>query len=229
MSDRTSDRSDTPTETERSETADEQPTRDREVPPRDHDGQRADTDDRGRTDGRTRRTAPDERERRTPQETGGTTGSDGTDVLGERIAAELIDNTVLFVLYFGVTIVFGGLSIVASGASEAAGTGGLLVTFFLAPVSLFLYNFGLEGWWNGQTLGKKALGLKVVQEDGRPVTPLKAGIRAIPIFVAVLGSIGAFIFAFQLAVGLAVMAVTDENQRLFDMLAGTVVVDENAV
>ncbi len=132
-------------------------------------------------------------------------------------------------LYVGVTIVFGGLSLVASGASEVLGSGGIIATFLLAPLSLFLYNFGLEGWWDGQTLGKKALGLKVVQDDGRPVTPLKAGIRAIPIFVAVLGSIGAFIFAAQLAVGLVVMAVTDDNQRLFDILAGTVVVDEDAV
>ena len=152
-----------------------------------------------------------------------------TDVLGERMAAELIDNAILFGVYWAIAIVFGGLSLAAGGVSEALSTGGLLVTIVLAPLSLYLYNVALEGWWNGQTIGKRLVGLRVVQDDGTPVTPLRAGVRGVPVLVAVLGTIGAFLFAVQLAVGLVFVAVTDENQLLFDMLAGTVVVDADTV
>jgi uncharacterized RDD family membrane protein YckC len=152
-----------------------------------------------------------------------------TDVIGERMAAELVDNALLFGLYWGVAILFGGLSLAAGGVSESLSTGGFLVTILVAPLSLYLYNVVLEGWWNGQTIGKRLVGLRVVREDGSPVTPLRAGVRGAPVLVAVLGTVGALLFVVQLTVALVFVAVTDENQRLFDMLAGTVVVDEDAL
>lgn len=155
--------------------------------------------------------------------------SAATDVLGERMAAELIDNTLLFGLYWGVAIVAGGFSLALGNVSEALASGGLLVTIVLAPLSLYLYNVVLEGWWHGQTVGKRLVGLRVVRDDGRPVSALRAGVRGAPVLIAFLGTVGAILYAAQLAVGLVFVAVTDRNQRLFDLLAGTVVVDAEAV
>lgn len=77
------------------------------------------------------------------------------------------------------------------------------------------YHVVLEGTY-GQTLGKRLFGIAVVREGGRPCTYTAATIRTFLRFVDGL--------PVAYLVGFASMALTQQHQRLGDLLAGTVVV-----
>jgi uncharacterized RDD family membrane protein YckC len=73
----------------------------------------------------------------------------------------------------------------------------------------------MEGRY-GQTLGKMALGIKVVREDdGRAPGTRAAVLRTL---MRIVDSIGSYLVAF------VVVLVSDKNQRLGDMVAKTLVV-----
>ena len=142
---------------------------------------------------------------------------DDTDVIGGRIVAAIIDSIVAFFLFIAAFFVFGGLG--AAGAQNNAGAAagiaalGLLIGFILP----LLYFFLLEGLWDGYTVGKKVMGIKVVKEDGSPCTLGASVIRNL------LRIIDSF---FYYAVGFIFMASSDRRQRLGDRVAGTVVVTD---
>jgi uncharacterized RDD family membrane protein YckC len=80
--------------------------------------------------------------------------------------------------------------------------------------------FVLFEWaWNGQTPGKRWLRLRVIREDGRPVTFWEAVARNIVRLFDM--SPGVFY-----SVGLISVFVSGRDQRIGDMVAGTVVVRE---
>lgn len=87
-------------------------------------------------------------------------------------------------------------------------------------IFLFLLYWGypivLEAFWNGQTIGKKALGLRVVAADGAPVGWLAAVIRNLLRTVDML--------PFGYAAGLVAGLADPHGRRLGDMVAGTLVV-----
>jgi uncharacterized RDD family membrane protein YckC len=91
----------------------------------------------------------------------------------------------------------------------------LLVLYFLV---LFGYPVAMETLWRGRTLGKAALGLRVVTVEGAPVRFRHAAIRS------ALGLVD-----FYLAGGFfAIVSIllTKRNQRLGDLVAGTLVLRE---
>ncbi len=73
-----------------------------------------------------------------------------------------------------------------------------------------------EWLWNGQTLGKRALGIRVIQNTGTALTFYHSAVRNIVRFVDSLP--GAY------AVGFVVAACNRENLRLGDFAADTLVV-----
>ena len=80
--------------------------------------------------------------------------------------------------------------------------------------------FALFEWaWNGQTPGKRWLRLRVIREDGRPVTFWEAAARnLVRIF-----DMEPFPFY---SIGLISVFISNRDQRVGDMVAGTVVVRE---
>ena len=92
----------------------------------------------------------------------------------------------------------------------------LIVAVFL----LWSGYFALFEWaWSGQTPGKRWLRLRVIREDGRPVTFWEAAARN------VLRIFDMMPFPFY-SVGLIAVFVSRRDQRVGDMVAGTVVVRE---
>jgi uncharacterized RDD family membrane protein YckC len=87
-------------------------------------------------------------------------------------------------------------------------------------IALFLifwaYPIVLEALWNGQTVGKKALGLRVIAADGAPVGWLAAITRNLLRTVDML--------PFGYAAGLVTSLIDPHGRRLGDMVAGTLVV-----
>lgn len=77
-----------------------------------------------------------------------------------------------------------------------------------------------EWLWNGQTPGKRWLKLRVIREDGRPITFWEAAVRNLLRLIDVLP-----FFPFY-SVGIISVFVSARDQRVGDLVAGTVVVRE---
>ncbi len=92
-------------------------------------------------------------------------------------------------------------------------------------LGLFLIYYGyfavFEAVWNGQTPGKRVIGLRVMHVSGRPVSVFEAILRNVIRIADQLPGI--------YAVGIVSVFVTERSQRLGDLAAGTVVVHERAV
>ena len=85
---------------------------------------------------------------------------------------------------------------------------------------IFAGYFAFFEWiWNGQTPGKRWLKLRVIREDGRPITFWEAAVRNL------LRSFDMMPLPFY-SVGLISVFSSTRDQRVGDMVAGTVVVRE---
>jgi len=97
----------------------------------------------------------------------------------------------------------------------------LIIVLFLIFAGYFIF---FEWLWNGQTPGKRLLKLRVIREDGRPITLWEALARnLLRIFDAVPG----FVLPVY-SVGLITIFMSNRDQRIGDMFAGTVVIRERA-
>jgi uncharacterized RDD family membrane protein YckC len=129
-----------------------------------------------------------------------------------RFFAYVIDLAVKAGLVFvGVMI-----AILLAVGGSAAGFGPLLIGWFLLDWG---YGAALEGLFNGQTAGKRALGIRVVTDQGVPITGAQAVLRNL------VGAADGLIPFFYLT-GLSSMVLTSKFQRLGDLAAGTMVVVE---
>jgi uncharacterized RDD family membrane protein YckC len=96
----------------------------------------------------------------------------------------------------------------------------LLALVIVAAFAIWSGYFALFEWaWSGQTPGKRWLRLRVIREDGRPVTFWEAAARN------VLRIFDMMPFPFY-SVGLVAVFISRRDQRVGDMVAGTVVVRE---
>ena len=97
-----------------------------------------------------------------------------------------------------------------------AGLGPSLVAVF---VLTWGYGAFCEGLFNGQTVGKHAMGIRVISERGVPISGAQAVLRNL------VGSVDGLVpFFYQTA--LASMILSPKFQRLGDLAAGTMVVIE---
>ncbi|WP_257299597.1 RDD family protein [Haloarchaeobius sp. FL176] len=133
-------------------------------------------------------------------------------VLDRRFEALLLDSLL-------VAIVVGGLGYLGGivvGDGSLAGIGGaLLAVQFGLPVVLPLYQIICEGY-SGQTPGKSLRGIVVVNEYGSDISWGAAVIRNLLRIVDILP--GFYI------VGIVAAYTNDQNKRVGDMVANTVVV-----
>jgi uncharacterized RDD family membrane protein YckC len=138
--------------------------------------------------------------------------------LGSRILAYLIDMVIV------VAGIFAGLFAVAllGSATEVVVPDWLALTLVLVllPSWWLGYFIAFETLWRGRTLGKAALGLRVVTKEGGPVRFRHAAIRALLGLVDFAIASGFFAVVFIL--------FTRDNQRLGDLVAGTLVLRERS-
>src|SRR5678815_261956 len=92
----------------------------------------------------------------------------------------------------------------------------LIVILFLIVSGYFAF---FEWIWSGQTPGKRWLKLRVIREDGRPVTFWEAAVRNL------LRSFDMMPAPFY-SIGLISVFISGSDQRVGDLVAGTVVVRE---
>ncbi len=95
----------------------------------------------------------------------------------------------------------------------------MIIILFLIFAGYFIF---FEWIWNGQTPGKRLLKLRVIREDGRPITLWEAIARnLLRIFDAVPG----FVIPVY-SIGLVSIFLSNRDQRIGDLFAGTVVIRE---
>jgi uncharacterized RDD family membrane protein YckC len=96
----------------------------------------------------------------------------------------------------------------------------VFAVFIIIVFLLFSTYFAFFEWiWSGQTPGKRWMKLRVIREDGRPVTFWEAAVRNL------LRSFDIMPWPFY-SIGLISVFSSSRDQRVGDMIAGTVVVRE---
>jgi uncharacterized RDD family membrane protein YckC len=138
--------------------------------------------------------------------------------VGSRFLALALDTliqiaaTLIFVI--GGAIIFRELLPFASGATWAVALLGLLLfIIFIGYFAIF------ESVWNGQTPGKRIIGIRVIKDTGRPIAPPEAVARNLLRLVDQMPGI-------LYGVGIVSALVSRQNKRLGDFVAGTIVVRE---
>jgi uncharacterized RDD family membrane protein YckC len=127
----------------------------------------------------------------------------------KRTAAFLIDFGLMLAITMTITFIPQLLSL-----SIAQFLTGFSTTLFITIGLLWLYSTLLEGF-NGQSLGKRLLGLKVVRTDGKKMSYDHAAVRNFGKFLPLL--------PFDLIVGWRLK--NNMFIRYFDKFAGTTVID----
>jgi uncharacterized RDD family membrane protein YckC len=135
--------------------------------------------------------------------------------VGVRLVAQLIDWIPILIFYFIVgRTVAGFVGGVTEEGFALKGTPALLVIFLTILFGLAYFTL-LEAIWNGQTPGKKLTKIRVVREDGRPITFQESLIRNILRLVD-----GQVCYL----VGAILVWRSPRKQRLGDRIAHTVVI-----
>src|ERR671926_427029 len=110
--------------------------------------------------------------------------------IGSRGAAAIVDTVIQGILLFLVAT--------------------YLLAVFVVTAGYYIF---FEIVWSGQTPGKRALGVRVIRENGYPIRPVDAVIRNLVRVVDGLPS--------GYAIGLLVMLLNNRSKRLGDFAAGT--------
>ncbi len=137
-----------------------------------------------------------------------------TGGLGTRTAAFLLDwmlasmITYLVVWLASIMVVVGD----QAGLPTWVGVVVVIVATFAVPLGYFV---GQETLWRGRTVGKLALGLRVVTREGGQIRLRHALIRGVFAVVELWGLLG--------IPALVSVFTTRNNQRLGDLVAGTIV------
>src|SRR2546425_9491644 len=138
--------------------------------------------------------------------------------VGSRVAAGLLD---LLLLLLGLLLVWLGGTTIASDITPPPGTarGWVAAALILLTFSLVWGYFArFEALNGGRTPGKQLLGIRVVMDTGRSLTPQAAVVRNLVRFI------DCYFPALPFAPALLSIALHPSNKRLGDMAAGTIVV-----
>lgn len=126
-----------------------------------------------------------------------------------RFPAYLLDGlirvTILFVLAMFLLL-----------CSVAIGRMGMAIWIVVLFLLSWFYGGFFEAFWNGQTPGKRIMGLRVLSANGRPINGYQAVMRNLLRVVDI----------YFTGIGVLVMACNRRFQRLGDLACGTMVVVE---
>lgn len=141
--------------------------------------------------------------------------------IGSRFLAMLADTVIQAVT--ALVLVLGG-AYVLPAARMAAGlapqwlmAGAILILFALRDGYFALF----ETIWNGQTPGKRFAQIRVIKDDGRPISAYDSIARNV---LRIVDELPTMYF-----VGMVSVLFSTQNKRLGDYVAGTIVVHEKAI
>ncbi len=131
--------------------------------------------------------------------------------LGDRIIATLIDFAVLFILYLIFILI-----LISNKVYDNFGFNLITYVIFIISLPIVFYSFLFEVFQNGQTIGKKAMKIRVVMLDGSA-----PGVSAYLLrwLFRVID-----LYTFGGVVATLSVAFTEKRQRLGDLAAGTILI-----
>jgi uncharacterized RDD family membrane protein YckC len=148
--------------------------------------------------------------------------------LGSRFLAVITDQAIQVVILVAIVA---GLALIGSHESPAArheaaadktvGAIAIAIVVFTVFAIFFGYFIAFEVFWNGQTPGKKLLGIRVVRDGGFPIDLGSAVVRN-------LVRVGELFLGYY-AVAAVSSILSNENKRLGDYAAGTLVVRDASI
>jgi uncharacterized RDD family membrane protein YckC len=103
--------------------------------------------------------------------------------------------------------------------------GSLLALGCIAVVS-FLYAPYLMARWNGQTLGRKAVGIRVIRANGEPMTFWFAMLREVVVKALLFGFLGSITFGIASLLDVLWPLWDEENRALHDFIVNTRVIKD---
>lgn len=139
--------------------------------------------------------------------------------LGSRFLALVLDSLLqgaaAVVVFLVMIILMPGIDVLSPEGAKW-----LIAVWIFVGFLLYWGYFALfETIWKGQTPGKRALGLRVIKENGGSIGASEAMSRNL---LRAIDSLGGY------AVGILTIFLNKQNKRLGDYVAGTVVVHEHA-
>lgn len=150
--------------------------------------------------------------------------------IGNRFLAVAIDHVIQFVAIFAVlyaiysTTAFGE-AIYSAGAAGSEMPKWTVAILIIVLSLLFTGYFIFFEWiWSGQTPGKRLMKLRVIREDGRPITLWESFARNL---LRIFDAIPGFVVPIY-SVGLIAVFMSRRDQRVGDAFAGTVVIRERS-
>ena len=141
--------------------------------------------------------------------------------IGSRFIAAMVDTSLILILQ---TVVIGSLILLGTIFGDADLSGSSMSTWILAILGLisFIFFWGyyifFEILWNGQSPGKRWVGLRVIRVDGTPITASESIIRNLVRIIDFLPT--------AYGVGVVTMFINTNSRRVGDLAAGTIVVHD---
>jgi uncharacterized RDD family membrane protein YckC len=144
--------------------------------------------------------------------------------IGNRFLACAVDHFIQFVVIFIlVWVMLTAMSFNFSNPTANDVPKWIVAILLLAIFSVITGYFTFFEWfWSGQTPGKRLLRLRVIREDGRPITIWEAMARNLIRLFDMQPFTGIPFYS----IGLIAVFVSPRDQRVGDLFAGTVVVRE---
>ena len=140
--------------------------------------------------------------------------------IGTRFLAAMVDTLIIVVLQVVVNLAVLLIATQLMGSLDDWDSGpiGWLVALFGLIAFAFLWGYYVffEVLWNGQSPGKRWVGLRVIRADGTPITFVESLVRNL---VRIIDFLPAYY-----GIGVVTMFINAQSRRLGDLAAGTLVV-----
>jgi len=144
--------------------------------------------------------------------------------IGSRFLAALMDTALIMLLQ---AVLFGSFFLLAKFVFNMDILNGDFASWALAILGIisfiFLWGYYLffEILWNGQSPGKRMVGIRVIRVDGTPITASESMIRNLVRIIDLLPT--------AYGVGVVTMFINSNSRRVGDLAAGTIVVHDRQV
>lgn len=137
--------------------------------------------------------------------------------IGSRFLASLIDTLIIGGILLFVNLAVGFVDRFVDNTTIL-----VAISLLLSFAIIWGYFILFELQWNGQSPGKRRMGLRVIRQDGTPITLTESVIRNLVRLID--------FFPAMYGVGILTMFIDGQSRRLGDLAAGTLVVrDEDMV
>ena len=142
--------------------------------------------------------------------------------IGSRFLASLLDTLIVGLLQIVILIVLTLVIRMFDGSAFSGQISAWVYAIFGLVAAVFYWGYYVffEMLWNGQSPGKRWVGLRVIRSDGTPITLSEALIRNLARLVDFLPA--------AYGIGVVTMFIDKQSRRLGDLAAGTLVVQDRA-